>query len=151
MNWEGDIAGSSFWDKRLLDISWCFQWTHWQSQSQTQYNNYNTEDKMRTIQRTCSCQSKSVAPRGINMLSNSGCLEVTISKSNWNFRQFVFQYTSDLIAFSSSLITLGLEISHNAIIIIIHHWCFFFITRVRIWLTTVQPSSRPERHPLWIS
>ena len=48
---------------------------------------------MRTIQRTCSCQSKSVAPRGINMLSNSGCLEVTISESDWNFRQFVFHYT----------------------------------------------------------
>ena len=80
---------------------------------------------MRTIQRTCSCQSKSVAPRGINMLSNSGCLEVTISKSDWNFRQFVFHYTSDLIAFSSSVITLGLEISHNATIII-HHWCFFY-------------------------
>ena len=78
---------------------------------------------MWTIQRTCSCQSKSVAPRGINMLSNSGCLEVTISKSDWNFMQFVFHYTSDLIAFTFSLITLGLGFSHNAILII-HHLCF---------------------------
>ena len=36
MNWEWDLAGSSFWDKTLVHISRCFQRTHWQSQSQTQ-------------------------------------------------------------------------------------------------------------------
>ena len=30
--------------------------------------------------RTCSCQSKSISPRGIDRLSNSGCLEVIFYK-----------------------------------------------------------------------
>ena len=89
-------------------------------------NNYNTEDKIHednskdvqlSEQERCAPWNQHALKFRLSWGDN---LQIRLK-----FQAICFPLYLDLIAFSSSLITLGLEISHNAIIII-HHWCFFY-------------------------